>query len=118
MEDAYIMAQVVQDIAKHDTVKERPERECIDAAFTGYETVRRARFERVLDTSYDAMSFWSDFWRPDLTEVDLEQFRKDADDRMRWIWDARLEEQGQRARTTAQEALVRRVHGSQTKQAM
>lgn len=105
MEDAYVMAQVLQDLTEDSTDARRPESSRIEAAFSGYEAVRRARFERVLDTSYEAMSFWSDFWRPDLAQLDLERFSTGAYERMRWIWDARLQEQGQQARDVAREKL-------------
>lgn len=106
MEDAYVMAQVVQDIPEENAEQLYCQQNRIRAAFTGYETVRRARFERVLDSSYDAMSFWSDFWRADLTQGDLEQFRTEAYERMRWIWNARLEEQSEKARAIARETLA------------
>lgn len=83
MEDSYVMAQVLQDLVEDDPL--RSEQDRIKAAFAGYETMRRERYERVLLTSYEAMSFWSDFWRPDLTVADLEQFTKDAYERMEWI---------------------------------
>lgn len=104
MEDSYVMAQVVQDIATHHA-EGRSERECIEAAFTGYENVRRPRFEAIFDNSLHAMNVWSDLWREDLTEADLQEFEREAQQRMAWIWDPRLEEEGEKARALAREAL-------------
>lgn len=105
MEDALVMAQVVEDVLQRESKTEQAESDSIRAAFIGYETVRRARFERVLDSSYEAMSLWSDFWRPDLKELDLERFRHDAYEHMHWIWNGNLEDQCQRARQIARETL-------------
>lgn len=105
MEDAYVMAEVLEDASVRCAHKGFADNRSIEAAFIGYETVRRTRFERVLDSSYDAMSFWSDFWRPDLTEADLERFKHDAYGHMRWIWDAQLGRQGKNARQTAVDTL-------------
>ena len=104
MEDSYVMAQVLRDLNTTTDASDRQNH--IRAALTGYETVRRARYERCLQTSYEAMSFWADFWRPDLNDGDFEQFRKDAELRMQWMWDARLEEQGEQARAIARDMLA------------
>ena len=109
MEDSYVMAQVVQDIAKHRTEQGKSEGQCIEAAFTGYEAVRRPRFEAIFDSSLEAMSFWSDLWREGLTEDDLEKFRKASSERMGWIWNPKLKEQGEKARAIAREALGSRT---------
>lgn len=105
MEDAYVMAQVLQDMLNRYVDGKHSETARIEAAFVGYQTTRRPRFEKVLDTSAEAMGLWSDLWRPELTEADFERWKEDAYDRMGWIWDARLKEQGEKAQAIARGAL-------------
>ena len=96
MEDAYVMAEVLQEIGSANT--SIPQSEQIRAAFEGYEAIRKPRFEKVLDTSFDGFKMWSRFWRPDLTQQDVAQFQEAADQRFKWLWNSDIEGQGKRAK--------------------
>ena len=79
--------------------------EQIKAGFAGYEAVRKPRYERAVDTSLDAQHLWADFWRADLEEKDLADFRKRAQERFEWLWNPDIAGQGERARKEMQRRL-------------
>ncbi|KAK1808615.1 hypothetical protein LTR12_017024 [Friedmanniomyces endolithicus] len=93
LEDAYVLAEVLG----HKT-SSLPSQQEIEASFEGYEAVRKPRAQRALETSVEAMSFWSDWHRPDLTEVDVANFVEAARDRFDWLWYDDIADQGRRAK--------------------
>lgn len=96
MEDACVLAEVLKRIDA--TSESRSVSEQIDAALTGYETVRRPRYEAVRDTSNDALGFWSHFHHPDLADkTEVENYAAAARERFQWIWNADIAGQGHRA---------------------
>ena len=115
MEDACVMAEVLRSIETHNSRIAITDQ--IEAAFLGYEAVRQPRFEKVLDTSLEAMSFHADFWRQDLSQEDLEAFDRTAHQRLGWIWDPKIDEQGRRARVEMQRILDERKHASSDQRA-
>ncbi|KAK5163239.1 uncharacterized protein LTR77_010825 [Saxophila tyrrhenica] len=94
MEDACVMAEVLQaaSSASAGTAAQQ-----VQAAFAGYEHVRKPRFEKALRTSNEAFSFWGDLWKSKLSEADLEAFAKQADERFPWLWHPDIAGQGRRA---------------------
>ncbi|RMZ81275.1 hypothetical protein DV737_g2616, partial [Chaetothyriales sp. CBS 132003] len=100
MEDAYVLAQVLGRIDP-----KCPSQEEIKAAFKGYETVRKPRSQRVLDTSVEAMGFWSDFYHKDLESQDVQDFVRRANERFQWIWHDDIAGQAERARRCMQKDL-------------
>lgn len=82
MEDAYVMAEVLRCIDP----QQRSTQQQVEAAFRGYEAVRKPRSQRVLETSQEAMSFWADLYKETLTDERLRQFVDEANERFHWIW--------------------------------
>ncbi|KAF2485846.1 hypothetical protein BDY17DRAFT_294333 [Neohortaea acidophila] len=99
MEDACVMAAVLRQIYSRSKGSSPPQQE-IEAAFRGFETVRKARFEEVTRTSVEALDFWADVSRPDLTEADVNTFERDANQRFVWLWNEDIE--GQQAKAVAE----------------
>ena len=103
MEDVGVMAAVLSHVSSveqdhsedYSTSKSMQSR--IEAAFTAWELVRRARFEAVAKTSLEAMDFWSDFFRVDITQKDVQEFIKATDRRFEWIWNTDVAGQHERA---------------------
>lgn len=90
MEDAYVLSETIGAAAAGGGD------ESIDAALKAFEQVRTPRSQRVLQTSVEAMGFWSDFYRPDLSEEDVRRFERDAQERFPWIWNHDLAAQARR----------------------
>jgi len=95
MEDAYVMAEVLRKIDSAN--RERSLSLQVQAAFHGFESIRRVRFEKVIEESAEGFEFWSSIWRPDVTQEDMEQFEKDAYRRFTWLWNEDIVGQGERA---------------------
>ena len=91
MEDAYVLSEVLQQIG------ERPTHGQVEAALKAYESVRKPRAERVLKTSWEAMSFWADFYTESLTDERIQQYIAEANQRFQWIWHADIAAQAKRA---------------------
>jgi salicylate hydroxylase len=104
MEDACVMAEVLQEIQLANM--SIPQSEQIKAALEGYEAVRKPRFEKALDTSFDGFKIWSRFWHPDLTQQDVAQFQKEAEQRFRWLWNSDIEGQGKKAKAETRKILA------------
>ena len=110
MEDACVMAEVLAQIDSKSAAASMVEQ--IQAAFSGYEYVRKPRFEKVMDSSIDTFnSLLSKFWRPDLKQQDMKRFQEEAEQRWRWIWDSDIEGQGLRAKAEMRRILDERVQG-------
>lgn len=73
-EDACVMAEVLQGI--HTSTSNKPMAEQIEAAFIGYQSVRKPRFEAVLDTSMKNFHEWTDWFYYDMTAKDIEKFNE------------------------------------------
>ena len=111
MEDACLMADILQSIDTRSLTHSVSEQ--IAAMLKGYESVRKPRFERVLDTSFECFSVWADFWRWDLDERDLNEYRRQIDERFKWIWDPDFAGQRKRARDEMMTVLnERRLDGA------
>ena len=89
MEDAFVMAEVLGCVDR-----ECPTSQQIEAAFAAFEAVRRPRAERVLETSQDAMGFWTALYERPLSGERLQQFVEDANQRFHWIWHNDIARQG------------------------
>lgn len=87
MEDAFVLAEVLG-------VASERSRDALKA----YEAVRTPRSQKVLQTSVEAMGFWSDFYRADLSEGDVKAFAREAQERFGWIWQDDIAGQARRAR--------------------
>jgi len=96
MEDAFVLADVLGAVNQSSG---------LDAALEAYEAVRTPRSQRVLETSVEAMDFWSKFHRRDLGEKDVRRFAKDAQERFRWIWEDDIAGQARRARELMEAAM-------------
>ena len=107
MEDACVLAEVLDCIGASKFAAAQTT--VIEAAFSGFETARKPRFEKALDTSSEAHSFWGDLWRPDLSDQDLKAFRDKADERFRWLWNPEIGRQCERAKAEMQELLEQRA---------
>ncbi|TKA22146.1 hypothetical protein B0A50_08203 [Salinomyces thailandicus] len=81
IEDAYVMAEVLRCVDAHKSVSEQ-----VQAAFTGYESIRKPRSEKVLQTSHEAMSWWTGLYEEPLTDERLQKLVKEAEQRFHWIW--------------------------------
>lgn len=92
IEDAYILAEVLGCI---DT--QNPTQRHLEEAFEAYEAVRKPRAQRALDTSADAMGFWSDWYHKDLNNDDIQDFVRRANERFQWIWYDDIARQAERA---------------------
>ena len=110
MEDACVMAEVLSSISTESNAHTVSDQ--IEAAFRGYEVVRAPRFEKVVETSFEAFSFFGDFWRLGLTHNELDVFRQMADERFGWIWNPDIEGQGKRAKAEMQNILDGRTQTS------
>ncbi|KAI1867682.1 uncharacterized protein JN550_006823 [Neoarthrinium moseri] len=93
MEDAYVMSVVLSQI-KDPSCDHMSPLLCIEAAFSGWQEVRKPQAEWVLRTSHEAFDWWSSFWRRDLEEKDIEERSREATFRFRRIWDANVDRQG------------------------
>ncbi|KAI9658328.1 MAG: hypothetical protein M1821_002461 [Bathelium mastoideum] len=102
MEDAYVLAEVLGHIQMEDPIERQ-----VEAAFHGYEAVRKPRAQRVLTTSVEAMGFWSDLYRKDLQKEDVQDFVQKANERFQWIWYDDIARQAERACEAMQEYLSR-----------
>lgn len=100
MEDAYVVAEVLGAVPLHNATQRD-----IEAALKGYEDVRRPRSQKVLETSVEAMGFWSDWYRRDLTDEDVKEYVDTASGRFQWIWYDDIAGQAQKARNVMSETL-------------
>ncbi|KAK5112557.1 hypothetical protein LTR85_011249 [Meristemomyces frigidus] len=100
MEDAYVMAEVLSHIDKQAPTKKQ-----VEAAFMGYEAVRKPRSQRILETSHEAFTFWTDLYDKSLTDERMERFIGESNERVQWIWSGDIEGQGERAVEAMKEAL-------------
>ena len=100
MEDAAVLAEVLSHIASASAsskIEAASLSSRIAAALQAFEAVRRERFEKAMKTSLEAFDFWADFLRKDLTQEDVEEFERDAYERLEWLWNADIVGQNQRA---------------------
>lgn len=102
MEDACVMAEVLSSIQAHSETELDKQ---IHAAFVGYETVRKPRFEKVMQSSNEAFALWSDFWDQDISDHDIEDWRERADARFKWVWQADIAGQCARAKVEMNRAV-------------
>lgn len=102
MEDAYVMAEVLEQIdSSTDHLKQ------IEAAFAGWQEARKPQFEWLIRSSHDAFDWWSHFWRADLTEADMAFRKSDADLRLSRIWNANIGRQGEIAKCAMRRCLAK-----------
>ena len=101
-EDAFVMGEVLE---KLKNLCPNPSTTQIEVALKAYEAVRRPRFERVAETSLEAFTFWTEFYRPDLTDEDVRVFGEKAKTRFAWIWDHDLAADAERARSMLAETM-------------
>ncbi|WPH03303.1 Hypothetical protein R9X50_00618000 [Acrodontium crateriforme] len=92
MEDAYVMAEVLRGIDNQN-----PTSAHIHAAFQGYEAVRRPRSQRILETSVENAHVWTEFWRPDVTDQDVQEFVDRLNRRFRSIWNVDIAAEAKKA---------------------
>lgn len=92
MEDAYVISEVLGSLDAQDTTARQ-----IESALKAFGAVRTPRSQRVLESSVQAMDYWSDFYREGLTAGDIERFGRESEARFRWIWDADLAGQARQA---------------------
>jgi salicylate hydroxylase len=90
MEDACVMAEVLHAASR---LERGNDGDVIAAALASYEAIRRPRFEKAVTTSIDMFSLWTSVWREDLSEGAVEEFKKEANRRVRWAWEANISEQ-------------------------
>ena len=102
MEDAYVMAEALSLVDR-----DYPSQDQIAAAFEGYESVRTPRSQRVLETSQEAMSFWTDLYEAPINDERLQQFVEAARRRFAWIWQDDIAAQARRAVTAMKKTLER-----------
>lgn len=100
MEDVHIMADLLHHVRDVESLERG-----LNAAFTAYDTVRKPRAYRMVDTSQEALSFWTEFWRQDLDQKGVETFVHKAEERFRWVWNVNLEEEAKRARLIVDDIL-------------
>lgn len=81
MEDAFVLAEVLCRVHRNS-----PDQWRIRSALKAYETVRMPRAQQVLDTSVQAMNFWSDFYHDDLKAEDSHRFTEGAKARFTSLW--------------------------------
>lgn len=81
MEDAYVIAELLSKVDRQKPIQRQ-----IDAAFKGYEAVRKQRSAKVAETSQEAMDWWTGFYNEDVSDEKIEQFTREADEKFRWIW--------------------------------
>ncbi|KAL9619033.1 MAG: hypothetical protein Q9160_006288 [Pyrenula sp. 1 TL-2023] len=81
MEDVYVLAEILGRIGTPDFTKGQ-----LEEVFEAFEAIRMPRVQRVLDTSVEAMEFWSNCYHKGLTNEDIQGFVRRANDRFRWIW--------------------------------
>lgn len=73
--------------------RQNPTMDEINAAFTGYESVRTKRSNKVAATSQEAMGWWADFYEKDISDDKISRFVTDANARFDWIWHDDIENQ-------------------------
>ena len=93
MEDSLVLAEVLGEVKVNVATGSEIKQE-----LKAYERVRTARSQKVLETSVQAMDFWSDFHRQDVTVREASQFAEDALERFQWIWHDYLAEQCRQAK--------------------
>lgn len=81
MEDAFVVAEALGRVDR-----EAPDVTHVRSALKAYEAVRMPRAQQVLEASVEAMDFWSNFYRDDLVEGDLNRFTEDANCRFKSLW--------------------------------
>lgn len=97
MEDAFVLAEVLGASNGAD----------VKAALKAYEAVRTPRSQKVLQTSVEAMGFWSDIHHAELSEEDVRRFAQEAQERFRWIWQDDIAGQARRARESMEHMNVK-----------
>jgi salicylate hydroxylase len=86
IEDAFVLSRLLREVQG---------REQLQNAFRAYDTVRRPRTQKLVTTSRDAACLY-EFQMPGILD-DVNAARENLDGRMRWVWDADLEEHLQEA---------------------
>ncbi|KAL9062368.1 MAG: hypothetical protein Q9157_008985, partial [Trypethelium eluteriae] len=81
IEDAFVLSRLLARIK---------DKRQLERAFSAYDTVRRPRTQKLVSTSRDAGCLY-EFQKEGVGD-DVEALKKDLDGRMRWVWDADLEE--------------------------
>lgn len=93
MEDAYVLAEVLAELTVIG-----PTQSSIHCALAAFEAVRKTHSQQVLNTSVEAMQFWSDFHDYHKTDGDVDTFTKAAEERFAWIWNYDVVSAGQAVR--------------------
>lgn len=91
MEDCYVLAELLGGVSSADDLVK---------VFEAYETVRRPRALKLVETSREAGLLW-DLEGPE--DGDLDAYEENAVSRMSWIWDHKIEEDLERARELLQD---------------
>ncbi|KAI9666063.1 MAG: hypothetical protein M1821_003998 [Bathelium mastoideum] len=86
IEDAFVLSRLLARARK---------RKDIEKVFHAYDAVRRPRTQKLVSTSRDAGCLY-EFQKKGVGD-NLEALKEDLDGRMRWVWDADLEEHLQQA---------------------
>ncbi|KAK7193430.1 hypothetical protein DPSP01_013330 [Paraphaeosphaeria sporulosa] len=86
VEDSYVLAELLAEISGADE---------LETAFRAYDAVRRPRALKLVETSRQAGMLW-ELEGPE--GDDLDAFEKNANTRMSWIWDHKIEQDLERAR--------------------
>lgn len=99
MEDAYVLAELLAELDIRTATTSS-----IRSAFEAFDEVRRPHSQQVLETSIEAMQFWSDFYEQSKSEQVSSEYVRAANERMAPIWthdlkkEARLVCEGYRSR--------------------
>ncbi|KAI8935615.1 hypothetical protein NX059_007144 [Plenodomus lindquistii] len=87
IEDAYILSQLLSQCRSKGDMKK---------AFAAYETVRRPRSQKLVETSREAGMLWE--FKGEGVEDDIDALERNALERMAWIWDYDIGEDLDKAR--------------------
>ncbi|KAH8197236.1 hypothetical protein TruAng_008594 [Truncatella angustata] len=98
MEDAYVMAEVLSQVGSVSTTDNKNLLTQIQAAFAGWQDVRKPQFEWLVKTSHEAFDFWAGFWRSDLTDNGIKRREEEASILLSRIWNANIGRQGEMAK--------------------
>jgi salicylate hydroxylase len=94
IEDVHVLSELLSQCRGRDE---------FDTVFYAYDAARRPRSQRLVKTSKEAGMLW-EFEGEDVGD-DLESLRKDALERMGWIWDHEISDDLGRARRMMKEGL-------------
>ncbi|QIW94613.1 hypothetical protein AMS68_000131 [Peltaster fructicola] len=103
MEDAYVLAEV---LSKLDSTENSPS--SVRCAFEAFEVIRQTRSQEVLQSSVQAMQFWSDFHDYKKTDEQVAAFTQAAEERFVPLWKHDLIADGR----AVQEEYQRRIDGA------